>query len=79
MKLLALKEFLRSIDQTIFGCLFILLSAGLFTLYSADNNQLNEFTAQLVNILIGFIALIFISKTPPKIIFFMCLLFISLE
>lgn len=70
MKLLALKEFLRSIDQTIFGCLFILLSAGLFTLYSADNNQLNEFTAQLVNILIGFIALIFISKTPPKIIFF---------
>ena len=70
MKLLAIKEFLRSIDQTIFGCLFIILSAGLFTLYSADNNQLNEFTAQLVNILIGFIALIFISKTPPKIIFF---------
>jgi rod shape determining protein RodA len=65
-----LKEFFKSLDQTIFGCLVIILSTGLFALYSADNNQLNDFNAQIFHIMVGFLGLLIISKTPPKVIFF---------
>lgn len=70
ISIFGLKEFFKSLDQTIFGCLVIILSTGLFALYSADNNQLNDFNAQIFHIIVGFLGLLFISKTPPKVIFF---------
>lgn len=65
-----IKEFFKTLDQTILGCLIIILSTGLVALYSADSHELNEFSAQIIHIIVGFFALFFISKTPPKIIFF---------
>jgi rod shape determining protein RodA len=70
ISIFGLKEFFKSLDQTIFGCLVIILSTGLFALYSADNNQLNDFNAQIFHIMVGFLGLLIISKTPPKVIFF---------
>ena len=70
INIFGLKEFFKSLDQTIFGCLVIILSTGLFALYSADNNQLNDFNAQIFHIMVGFLSLLIISKTPPKVIFF---------
>ena len=70
IKIHIFKDFFKSLDQTIIGCLIIILSTGLMALYSADQEWFNEFNAQLVNISIGLIALVFISKTSPKIIFF---------
>ena len=76
INIFGLKEFFKSLDQTIFGCLVIILSTGLFALYSADNNQLNDFNAQIFHIMVGFLSLLIISKTPPKVIFSTLLLFI---
>tara|TARA_B100000035_G_scaffold134321_1_gene114292 strand:+ start:46435 stop:47532 length:1098 start_codon:yes stop_codon:yes gene_type:complete len=70
IKIHSLKEFLKTLDHTIIGCLIIILSMGLVTLYSADNYELIEFNAQLVHIIIGFFTLLIISKTSPKILFF---------
>lgn len=70
IKIEEFKEFFKSLDQTIIGCLIIILSTGLGALYSADNNQLNEFNTQIIHIIVGFFVLFIVSKTPPKIIFF---------
>ena len=70
INLYTFKEFFKSIDQTIFGCLFIILAAGLLSLYSADQSSLSEFKSQLMHLFIGVFLMIFISKIHPKIIFF---------
>ena len=60
------KEFFKSLDQTILGCLIIILSTGLIALYSADNYQLNEFNTQIIHIIVGFFSYSLLVKYRLK-------------